>query len=236
MEKKGGIKAARPRGGTISASWSAGRTNAAAQGIVKPAWADASVERGLASQWPRFGARVVALWVSLGVGSTKADAVLAPRIRNWKESNALRRSPLGGKQGHGEFQVVERDWADLGWVAVFASRAARVPNFRVLVGLETPWSEDPASSVDPGPALGCHPGRTNCMETTEICWYFDLSGRETISGRGRAAKRMATRMATPGIEMHISQDDLIRKHRHLQWDWPPCRLPAARTNGNSADA
>ena len=63
MEKKGGIKAARPRRGTISASWSAGRTNAAAQGIVKPAWADASVERGLASQWPRFGARVVALWV-----------------------------------------------------------------------------------------------------------------------------------------------------------------------------
>jgi len=43
MEKKGGKKAARPRGGTISASWSAGKTNAAAQGIVKPAWADASV-------------------------------------------------------------------------------------------------------------------------------------------------------------------------------------------------
>ena len=95
------------------------------------------------------------------VGSTKADVVLAPRIRNWKESNALRRSPLGVKQGDGEFQVVERDWADLGLGGGLCSRAAkaraRVPNFRVLVGLETPWPEDPASSVDPGPALGCHP-------------------------------------------------------------------------------
>ena len=91
----------------------------------------------------------------LGVGSTKADVALAPRIRNWKESNALRRSPLGGKQGHGEFQVVERDWADLGWVAVFAPRVqgCQISVFSSVWrprGLRTPhrvWTADPHLAV-----------------------------------------------------------------------------------------
>ena len=95
-------------------------------------WADASVggER-TGKPMATFGARVGALEKN---GSTRAVLSSHQRSGIGKKTTPCDDHRLGGKRGHAELLSVScPDTPILGWVAViFSSRAARVPNFKVL--------------------------------------------------------------------------------------------------------
>ena len=106
--------------------------DAAAQGIVKLAGRmHQSVESGLASQWPRFGAGIVALGKN---GSTRSVLSSHQCSGIGKKTTPCDDHRLGGKER--SRRVAECVWsrqADFGMGGGhLQSRAARVPNFKVL--------------------------------------------------------------------------------------------------------
>ena len=110
---------------------------------------------------------------------------------NGKKATPCDDHRFGASKVAASSRLLSATWLTLGWVAVFAPGLQGCQISVALVGLETPWSEDPASSVDPGPSLGMS-SRTNCMETTRNLVELCSAGKGNHFGQRACYKSQRT--------------------------------------------